>query len=79
MIVLATGWFEIVEIHMFDLEEVTKVNDEYIDKSSAMVSHLFNNKWIFRSPGSRKVVFENGSEFKSRLHPFAKEILVLTP
>ena len=38
-----TVWFEIVEITMFDLEEVTIVNDEYIDKSSAMVSRFFNN------------------------------------
>ena len=28
----ATGWFEIVEIPMFDLNEVTDGNDEYIDK-----------------------------------------------
>ena len=43
MIDLATGWFEIVEIPTFDLDEVTAGNDEYIDKSSARVRHLFNN------------------------------------
>ena len=32
MIDTATGWFEIVKIPMFDLNEVTEVNDEYIDK-----------------------------------------------
>ena len=42
----ATGWFEIVEIPMFDLKEVTIGNDEYIDKSSVSVSQLFNNTWI---------------------------------
>ena len=36
----ATGWFKIVKIPMFDLEEVTIGNDEYIDKSSAGVSQL---------------------------------------
>ena len=34
MIYLAKGWFEIVEIPTFDLDEVTLGNDEYIDKSS---------------------------------------------
>ena len=35
-----TGWFDIVDIPTFDLEEVTIGNDEYIDKSSARVSQL---------------------------------------
>ena len=43
MIEPATGWFEIVEMPTFDLEEVTIVNDEYIVKSSARVSQLFND------------------------------------
>ena len=45
---LATGWFEIAEIPMFDLEEVTIGNDEYIDKSSARVSQFFNNTCLSR-------------------------------
>ena len=64
MIDLATGWFKIVQIPTFDLEEVTIGNDEYIDKSSANASHLFNNTWICRYPLPRKVVFDNGYEFK---------------
>ena len=32
MIEPATGWFDIVEIPMFDLGEVTIGNDDYIDK-----------------------------------------------
>ena len=28
----AKGWFEIIEVTMFDLNEVTEGNDEYIDK-----------------------------------------------
>ena len=39
----AIFWLEIVEIPTFDLEKVVLVNDEYIDKSSARVSHIFNN------------------------------------
>ena len=39
-----TGWFKIVEIPTFDLEEVALSNNDYIDISSAMVSQMFNNK-----------------------------------
>ena len=64
MIGPATGWFDIFKIHTFDLEEVTLGNDEHIDKSSARVSHLFNNTWLWRYPRPHKVVVDNGSEFK---------------
>ena len=64
MIDPATGWFKIVEIPTFDLEDVTIGNDEYIDKSSARVSQFFNNTWLCRFPRPRKVVFDNGSGFK---------------
>ena len=33
----ATGWFEIFDMPMFDLNEVTCSNDEYINKSSSRV------------------------------------------
>ena len=36
------SWFEIVEIPTYNIDEVTSSNDEYIDKSSARVSQLFN-------------------------------------
>ena len=36
-------WFEIVEITMFNINEVTRVNDEYIDKSYTRVSNIINN------------------------------------
>ena len=32
-----TGWFEISEVSMFDLDDVMGGNDEYIDKSSVRV------------------------------------------
>ena len=64
-----TGWFEIVEIPIFDLEEVTICNDEYIDKSSARVSYFFNNIWLCRYPLPRKLVFDNGCEFKRDFTP----------
>ena len=43
MINPATGWFNIVEIPMYNLDEITGVNDEYIYKSSSRVIQLFNN------------------------------------
>ena len=43
MIGPATGWFEIVKVTMYDLDEVKGGNDEYIYKSSARVNQLFNN------------------------------------
>ena len=82
MIDPATGWFDIFKIPTFDLEEVTLGNDEYIDKSSTSISHMFNNTWIRRSPRPRKVVFDNGSEFKQDFTPLLKDFNikpVLTP
>ena len=64
MIDPATGWFEIVEIPTFNLDEVTAGNDEYMDKSSAGVSQMFNNTWLYRYPRPYKVVFDYGSDFK---------------
>ena len=43
MIDPATGWFKIVKIPTFDLNEVTAVNDESINKSSARVIQLLKN------------------------------------
>ena len=41
MIDPTTSWFEIVEIPMFDLNEVMNSNYEYIDKPSARVIQFF--------------------------------------
>ena len=58
MINPATASFKIVEIPTFDLGEVTAGNDEYIDKSSARVSQLFNIPWLCRYPRPLKVLFD---------------------
>ena len=58
---------------MFDLEEVTLGNDEYIDKSSAGVSQMFNNTWLCRYPRPRKVGFDNVYEFKLYFTPLLKD------
>ena len=73
MIDPATGWFEIVEILTFDLDEVRAGNNEYIDKSSDRVSQFFNNTWLCIHPCPLKVVFDNGSKFKQDFTPFLKD------
>ena len=64
ILTLATGWFEIVKVPAYDLDVVTGINDEYIDKSSDGVIQLFNNTWLSRSLRPPKFVFDNGSDFK---------------
>ena len=59
-----TGWFEIFELLMYDIGEFMGGNDEYIDKSSTRAIQLFNNTWLSRYPHPRKVIFDNGSDFK---------------
>ena len=48
-------------------------NDEYIDKSSTSVRQLFSNKWIIRYPCTRKLVFDNGSQFKEEFTALLKD------
>ena len=69
MIDPATGWFRVIEIPMFNHDEVTSGNDEYIYKSSARVSQIFNNTWLCRYLHPRKVMFDNGSECKQNFTP----------
>ena len=59
-----TGWFEIIEVPTYDINDVTGGNEEYIDKYSARVIHLFNNIWLIRYSNPHKVVFDNVYEFE---------------
>ena len=72
MIDPSAGWFKIVEISTFNLEEVTLGNDEYIDKSSTSVSQMFNNTWLCRNLCPWKVMFDNSYDFKQDFTPFLK-------
>ena len=58
MINPATGWFGIVEILMYKLNEVIGGNDEYIDKFIAGFIPLFNNTWLCRYLDPRKVIID---------------------
>ena len=68
MIDPATGWFEIVELPNTDVTYVKKngkeITEVIIDKSSAIVSRLFNKSWLSRYPRAKYVIYDNGSEFK---------------
>jgi hypothetical protein len=84
----ATGWFEIVEVPYTDyctLETVvnkSKEDAQYLqkvlesktlDKSSARISQLFNQVWLSRYPRPRRVVFDNGVEFKKDFLPLLQD------
>ena len=51
-----TVWFKIVEVPCFGLSEVSRVNDEYIHKSSTRVRHIFNQTRLCRYPQPWEVV-----------------------
>ena len=53
------GWFEIIEIPMFDLDEAMASNDAYIDKSYVQLSQFFNKPWIYRYSHPHRVMFDN--------------------
>ena len=76
-----TGWFEIVEVPQYIAQELQEskdtkstklVDNSFIDKSSARISRLFDQVWLSRYPRPKKVVFDNGSEFKKDFIPLLK-------
>ena len=68
-----TGWFEIVKIPTYNLDEVTGGNYEYIYKTSARVSQFFNSTCLSIFPHPQKVVFDNRSEFKRDFTPLLND------
>ena len=76
MVIPTTGWFEIVKIPTYDLNEVTGDNDEYIDESSARVSQLSNNTWLIRYLLQRKFMFDNRSNFKPDFTPLQRIVIL---
>ena len=56
----ATGWFEI--------EEMKDTNN------SADQSRIFNNTWLRRYPSPRRIIMDNGSEFKRNFKPPVRNI-----
>ena len=69
-----TGWFEIAEVPSYIVHNVEKkLVDLEIDKSSARVGRLFDQYWLARYPRPKKLIFENGSEFKKDFVPLLKD------
>ena len=64
------------KILTFHLDDITRKNDEYIDKPYSRVSHIFQNTWLSRYPHSRKLVFENVSDLKRDFTPLLKYFLL---
>ena len=69
----ATGWFEIVQVPYYSIEDVKNDDQDYIDKSSARISRLFEQTWLSRYPRPREVICDNGSEFKLHFMTLLKD------
>ena len=52
------------------------VDYEYIDKSSARVTHIFNSIWISRYPHPRKIIFEKQYESKRCFTSLLKNLYI---
>ena len=59
----ATGWFEITEVPLDD-------------QSSARISKLFYEVWLSRYSRPKKVLYDNGSEFKKDFQPILKDFAI---
>ena len=59
----ATGWFEIAEVPL-------------LHKSSAQTSKLFDEVWLARYPHPKKVLYDNGSEFKKNFQPLLEDFVI---
>ena len=73
----ATGWFEIAEVPTYLLRSDSKTDDrEVIDKTSARISQIFDQVWLSRYPRPKRVIFDNGSEFKKDFIPLLKDFAI---
>ncbi|GFH49966.1 hypothetical protein CTEN210_06442 [Chaetoceros tenuissimus] len=69
----ATGWFEIAQVPYYSIEEVKEDKDDFIDKTSARISLIFEQTWLSRYPRPEEVVCDNGSEFKLHFMTLLKD------
>ena len=63
----ALGWFRIIKVPTYDLNDFTGGNDKHVENSSVRVSQFFNNTSLIRYPCPRKVIFVNVYAFKRDL------------
>ena len=69
----ATGWFEIAEVPYYNIDDVKYDKEDYLDKSSARISRIFNHTWLSRYPRPAEIIFDNGSEFKMHFMTLLKD------
>ena len=69
----ATGWFDIAEVPYYSIDDVKENNNDYIDKSSARISQIFEQTWLSRYPRPKRIIFDNGSEFKMHFLTLLKD------
>ena len=50
MLDLVSGWFEIIEVPRFIVDDIKNTDKDFIDKSSARISRLFDQTWLSRYP-----------------------------
>ena len=66
-------WFEIVPNYIVN-DVKNKTTTTTIDnKTSARISRLFDQTWLSRYPRPKKIIFDNGSEFKKDFIPLLKD------
>ncbi len=73
MINPATSWFEVVELPLVRRLKTITVNrkessivEEIFDKTSERIARLVNKMWLSRYPRCCYIIYDNGSEFKSK-------------
>ena len=69
MIDPASSWFEMAELPVIEIEKTDSDNkiietSETFNKTSQEIARLVNKSWFSRYPRSRKIIYDNGSEFK---------------
>jgi len=69
MIDPASSWFEMAELPVIEIENTDSDNkivetSETFNKTSQEIARLVNKSWFSRYPRSRKIIYDNGSEFK---------------
>ena len=79
MMIIETSieWFKIVRVLFFDLEEVSKGNTSYMDKSSSGASQLFNYTLMCTYSHTFHFVFGKISEFKWEFTPLLKDFAII--
>ena len=75
MILLQAGW-KLSKSLVFDLNEVARGKNKYIEKLFARVSHIFNKTLLCRYPHPHEVTIDNDSKFNGHFTPLLNEFTI---